>query len=399
VKQTDEAERELRILADMAPTDMTVAAQLGFLLLARGDRIGAMVYLDRVLKSGDAELAARVRAALAAAPALKQRSAAPTQKLTPKEMGERSYAKGYLKDAARYFEAAHEADPADSSVTLKLGWIYNALHQDETALGWFDQARRSSDPATAAEAGRAYRNLRPGFARWRFTAWALPFYSSRWNDLFSYGQAKAEYRLGNLPFRPYLSVRFVGDTRGTATQTPGVTAWPLSEKSFLVGLGVATRYWHHAMAWAEAGAAIRYTSGAQPGFRTQDYRGGVSYGRGVGHLLGSEAPGLFAETHDDGIFVSRFGNDVLAYSQNQIGYTARPFAGLRAQFYCDANLTVDDERQAWANFAEIGPGLRFRWAALPPALAFSVNALRGVYLQTGKPFNDVRVGFWYALTR
>ena len=399
VKQTDEAERELRILADMAPTDMTVAAQLGFLLLARGDRIGAMVYLDRVLKSGDAELAARVRAALAAAPALKQRSAAPTQKLTPKEMGERSYAKGYLKDAARYFEAAHEADPADSSVTLKLGWIYNALHQDETALGWFDQARRSSDPATAAEAGRAYRNLRPGFARWRFTAWALPFYSSRWNDLFSYGQAKAEYRLGNLPFRPYLSVRFVGDTRGTATQTPGVTAWPLSEKSFLVGLGVATRYWHHAMAWAEAGAAIRYTSGAQPGFRTQDYRGGVSYGRGVGHLLGSEAPGWFAETHDDGVFVSRFGNDVLAYSQNQIGYTARPFAGLRAQFYCDANLTVDDERQAWANSAEIGPGLRFRWAALPPALVFSVNALRGVYLQTGKPFNDVRVGFWYALTR
>ena len=60
---------------------------------------------------------------------------------------------------------------------------------------------------------------------------------------------------------------------------------------------------------------------------------------------------------------------------------------------------MDDERQAWANFAEIGPGLRFRWAALPPALAFSVNALRGVYLQTGKSFNDVRVGFWYALTR
>jgi hypothetical protein len=153
------------------------------------------------------------------------------------------------------------------------------------------------------------------------------------------------------------------------------------------------------MAWVEAGAAIRYSSSPQTGFQTQDYRGGVSYSRGWGRLLGSEARGWFAETHGDGVFVSRFGNDTIAYSQNQLGYTGGSFAGLRVQLYANANLTADTKRQAWANFVEAGPGLRFRWATLPPALVFSVNALRGSYLQTAKQFNDVRVGFWYALTR
>ena len=397
VNRTGPAERELRILTSMAPSDMLAAAQLGLLLLADHDRAGAMVYLDRVLKSGDAELIARVRAALQNTPApkepLKERSAAPASGgVNSKEMGERSFAKGYMKDAARYFEAAHEADPTDFSVMLKLGWVYNALHQDDVALGWFDRARRSSDPQIALEAGTAYHNLRPGFARWRFTAWVLPFYSTRWNDMFSYGQAKAEYRLGNLPFRPYISLRFIGDTRGAEP----VCCY--SEKSFVAGVGVATRYWHHAMAWAEAGAAIRY-SGTTSGFKTQDYRGGVSYGRGWGHLMGSEAAGWFAETHDDAVFVSRFDNDEIGYSQNQLGYTVRHMGGLRVQVYGNANLTADAKKQGWANFAEAGPGLRLHWSAMPPALVFSVNALRGRYLQTAEYFNDVRVGFWYALTR
>jgi tetratricopeptide (TPR) repeat protein len=379
---------------------MLAATQLGFLLLAREDRAGAMIYLDRVLKSGDPDLVARVKAALKVAPELKQRSAV-AEPFSAKEMGQRSYAKAYMQDAVRYLEIAHETDPSDDEVMLMLGWLYNVLRQDEVALGWFDRARHSSDRRIASEANRAYHNLRPDFARWRFTVWALPFYSSRWDDLFSYGQIKAEFRLGKLPFRPYLSVRFLGDARaGVPVETRG--AQPiccLSEKSFVTAVGVATRYWHRAMAWAEAGAAIRYSSIPDSAFRVQDYRAGVTYSRGWGRLMGSQTAGFFAETHNDGVFISRFGNDTLAYTQNQAGYTVRPFAGFRVQLYGNANVTVDSKRQAWANFAEAGPGLRIRWAAMPPALVFSVNALRGAYLQTAKSFSDVRVGFWYALTR
>jgi hypothetical protein len=65
---------------------------------------------------------------------------------------------------------------------------------------------------------------------------------------------------------------------------------------------------------------------------------------------------------------------------------------------------VDALGQYWANYAETGPGVKFRFEGLPAPVSFSVNAVRGAYLvNQGNPrrpnFNDVRVGIWYALTR
>ena len=85
-------------------------------------------------------------------------------------MAAKSIAAGYMPDAKAYLVAAHEADPADSSVVLKLGWVNNILHDDREAIDWFNQARKSSDPAIASEAGSAYENLRPEFALFRATS-------------------------------------------------------------------------------------------------------------------------------------------------------------------------------------------------------------------------------------
>ena len=76
---------------------------------------------------------------------------------------------------------------------------------------------------------------------------------------------------------------------------------------------------------------------------------------------------------------------------------------MRWQLFVNANITMDDKRQAWANFAEAGPGIRFRWPWMPQSLLFSVSFLRGAYTipQDGlrKPnFYDLRAGFWYAFT-
>jgi Tfp pilus assembly protein PilF len=311
----------------------------------------------------------------------------PTYNRPPQDnklLGEQSLEKGYLNDALKYLHAAHENDPMDFEVMLKLGWAYNVLKDDRDAVRWFDLARHSPDAATASEASRAFGNLTPSLRRLRTTVWAFPTISTRWRDTFVYAQAKTELRLA-FPVHPYASLRFIGDSRGAVRLGANISPQNLSERSVIVGAGLASSTWHGAMAWFEAGEALRGSS-AVP-----DYRGGIAYARS---LHGPRR--LFAETNDDGVFISRFDDDSLLYSQNRTG---RSF-GENLQLYWNWNATVDAKGEYWANTVETGPGVRFR---LNP-LQFTVNFLRGAYLvnysNPYRPsFNDVRIGVWYAFTR
>jgi len=404
-----EAEPQFLNLHQAAPDDLLTAAQLGFLRLNRGDRDGAQPLLDQVLQGNNQELADRVRVALKVPQAsAKPSDTAPEQTSDQaKALAEKSMQAGYLKDALKYLTVAHQQDPADFGVMLKLGWLNNILHDDREAIKWFNLASQSPDKAVSTEAGDAYRNLAPAFERFRTTAWLFPFFSSRWHDAFGYGQIKTEIKLGNLPIHPYLSVRFVGDERGATPSAAGNPPQYLSESSLIFGIGVATTPRYGATGWFEAGTAVNYlASRTDVGAAISDYRGGVSYAKGFGHLL-SGAKGLFAENNEDAVFISRFQNDMLFSTQNRLGYTLAPLegmGGLQAQFYWNINGSADRLRQYWANYVETGPGLRFRFHNLPKSLIFSVNFVRGVY--TVNDFNprrpnyyDLRVGFWYAITR
>jgi tetratricopeptide (TPR) repeat protein len=401
--QKQEAETELKRIADQSPDDHMAAAQLGFLLKERGQEAAARPHLERALASPDDDLVARVRATLGMPQTARRRSpgSPPAGSSDTRRLADRSYAAGYMKDALRYYTAVHEADPTDFGVMLKLGWTHNLLKQDDHAIRWFDLARRSADPKIAGEAARAYRNLRPQLARFRASVWLLPVYSSRWKDLFTYGQIRGELRLARLPVRPYASVRFAGDARGA---TGGLQPQYLSESAFIVGGGLATKSWRGLTGWGEAGSAVSYRSKPERGRARPDYRGGVSFGRGFGKLLGAESGGVFAETHEDGVFLSRFQNDVLLYSQNRFGYTLPARGAFRAQFCWNANVTTDVRRLYWANFVETGPGVRFRWASMPPGMFFAVDVLRGAHtINAGNPrrpnYNDLRIGIWYAFSR
>src|SRR5262249_38086020 len=100
-------------------------------------------------------------------PALIERTAEPSVALSPghKAMAIKSLDFGYMNDALLYLHAAHENDPADFDVDLKLGWAYNQLKNDREAVRWFDLARRSPDLGVSQEAGKAYRNLEPSTRR------------------------------------------------------------------------------------------------------------------------------------------------------------------------------------------------------------------------------------------
>jgi Tfp pilus assembly protein PilF len=382
-----EAELEFRTITEMAPDDLLSATQLGFLIYGRGDLNGAQPLFDRVLASKDEDLANRVRAVLRLPQTLKTRPAASqAASIDAKVMAERSIKAGFVKDALKYLQVAHEADPGDFGVMLKLGWTYNILHQDLSAYRWFDLARRSPDTEIASEGGRAWRNLRSTNERFRTSAWLFPVFSTRWHDLFSYGQIKTEVRT-RLPIRPYLTLRFIGDTRQT---TGAVAPQYLSESAFIIGIGIATVPWRGITAWAEAGNSMGYlTHHMMP-----DYRAGISLARGVQ----SESGRWFADTTIDGLFVSRYGDDMLLYLQSRLGY-ATGSEHLRTQIYWNDNLTLDCKRQDWANFIEAGPGLRLTSSWLPQSMYLTVNTLRGAYLIGDRPhFTDLRTGVWYAFT-
>lgn len=383
----DEAEEEFRVLVRDAPGDLLSATQLGFLLYARGEKEDAQPLLDRVLNGEDEDLANRVRAVLRVPQVLPARPEPQPVAANAKMMAERSMQAGYLKDALKYLEVAHEADPGDFGVMLKLGWTFNILHDDRRAVRWFDLTRRSPDPQVAEEAAEAWRNLSESSQTFRTSVWVYPIYSTRWKDFFSYGQVKTEFRRSRL-LQPYASVRFVGDT-----SRAGGGAFPqsLSESSFIVAGGVRTASWRRVLGWFEAGSAISYLSGHM----LPDYRGGLS---GQWQKI-PEASGWFGDTSVDALFISRFNNDGFVYSQSRLGYAA----SRHVQLYWGANLTVDAKAQYWANFAETGPGVRLSSVLLPRSMWVSLNLLRGAYLSNDynprRPnFTDVRVGVWYAFT-
>ncbi len=143
-----EAEAAFSETVRLAPGDLLSTAQLGFLELARGDRAAAMPRLELVMASGDQELADRVRTALRLPQTMKLRTETPRSQVSveAKTLADRSLEKGYLKDALKYLSIAHENDPVDFDVMLKLGWTNNMLHEDRTAVHWFRLASKSPDP-------------------------------------------------------------------------------------------------------------------------------------------------------------------------------------------------------------------------------------------------------------
>jgi Flp pilus assembly protein TadD len=406
--KSKDAEHEFQTLHKIAPNDLLTSAQLGFLLLNRQDFADAQPLLDQVLKGDDEELADRVRVALKLPQNLHRKETSAQQTSDEaKALAEKSMKAGYMKDALKYLTIAHENDPIDFSTMLKLGWVYNVLHDDREAVKWFNLASKSSQASISDEASKAYKNLAPQFKRFRTTVWIFPMFSTRWHDVFGYGQIKTELKLGRIPIRPYVSVRLDGDARGTFGPTVGNTAPQyLSESSFIFGVGLASLPWRGITGWFEAGESVNYLpSRTNEGAMIPDYRGGVSYAKGFGHLMNSSR-GFFSETNDDAVFVSRFQDDMIYYSQNRSGYTfasSEGFGGFQPQLYWNANVNADRLHEYWANTVETGPGVRFRFHEFPKAL-FSVNLVRGAYLinldNPRRPnYFDLRVGLWYAFTR
>ena len=241
-------------------------------------------------------------------------------------------------------------------------------------------------PPSPTKPSKAYHNLAPRVrACFEPPPGSFRSISTRWHDVFGYGQVKTELKLGHLPIRPYLSMRFVGDTRGTIGLDNQQSDSAISfGKLFHLRRSASPRFPGMAsMGWFEAGEAVKYlTNRNDVGAMIPDYRGGVAYAKGFGHLMNS-TKGLFFETNEDGVFVSRFQNDMLLLLAEprrlHLRASRRTGRPRRRNCYWNFNGTADRLHQYWANYVETGPGMRFRFRDLPKSLLFSVNFLRGAY--------------------
>ena len=400
-----EAEKEFGIVAVQTPEDLLSRAQLGFLLLERGARAEAIPHLKVVMEKDDGELGDRVRNALKLPQTLHRRPETPLSQtaLEAKQLAQSSYEKGFMKDALKYLKIANENDPVDFDVMLRLAWVNNILKDDSEAVKWFALAKQSPDEKISAEAAKAFRNLSSTESNNRTTFWTMPMFSSRWKNLFDYSQLKTEFKISRLPVRPYFSVRFIGDVRGAGQTVPGINPQYFSESSVIFGIGLATPVKHGLMGWFEAGTSVRYRHRNDVALAVSDYRGGLSFAR----AWSGPVRRSFLETNDDAVFISRFQNDGIFYSQNRIGYRvleSEETLGSQSSLFWNFNLTADARRQSWANFLETGPGLRFRTTGMPASMSITTSFLRGSYLLPGYPggkptFFDLRIGLWYAVSR
>lgn len=391
------------------PQNVALRKELAYLYLAMKKEPEAIEQFEQVLRIDPHDEAARKQLDALRGIKTKAPAAASVRPVAAdaKAMGLKSLALGYTNDAIKYLEQAHEQHPEDAEVTLKLAWAYNQAKDDSTAIRYFDMARNADDPQIAAEASKAFHNLN-GDVMPQTTVWALPMFSSRWKDLFAYGQVK---RTVPLPFLHgankfvsfYLSTRFIGDLK-SGLPTHVVDPQYLSESSFIFGVGASTRTWHHLTGWVEAGEAVKYLPGRNDiGTAIPDYRGGVNFAKGFGKLLGG-GTGMFYETTGDAIYVSRFDKDWLFYSQHRAGRTFQMSEKTSFQALFNVNYVRDVKNQYWANTVEMGPGIKMHLAWMPPGVYFATDFLRGVYTNNSfnprRPnYNDVRVSFWYARTK
>ncbi|MBV8571532.1 MAG: tetratricopeptide repeat protein [Acidobacteriaceae bacterium] len=392
------------------PNNVALRRELAFLYLAMHNEREATDQFQQLLAVAPGDEAARRQ--LDALNHLKTRPAVepsvPAPKVDSKALGEKSLALGYLADAIRYLQQAHEQNPDDPEVMLKLGWAYNESKDDSEAIEWFDRARHAADPAIAAEAAKAYRNLK-GDVQPAVTVWAFPMYSLRWHDLFSYAQIKRTIPLPGLNalnhlISFYVSTRFSGDVKSGLEASVAQPQY-LSESSFIFGAGAASKTWHHLTGWLEAGESVNYLPFRRDeAYAIPDYRGGLNFARGFGHLLGSPTSGLFYETANDAIYVSRFDKDWLFYSQHRSGRTFAVGDGASVQTLFNVNFVHDLKNQYWAETLEMGPGVKVHLPFFPANVYFATDLLRGVYLDNRynprKPnYNDIRVSLWYAITK
>ena len=202
---------------------------------------------------------------------------------------------------------------------LNLGRVYNILHDDKDAIKWFDLASKSPDPASPPKQPALITTWRPSSRSFELRCGSIPSFPAAGTIFWLRpGEDRVETRTASR-FTPTFPCGSMAMSAARPSP-PATSPQYLSELVSIFALGAATIVLGMAPGWFEAGEAVNLQP--TPTFRLDDPRLSRRPLLRQGLRPSDEQlQGLVFETNDDGVFVSRFQDDMLLYSQNRAGYT------------------------------------------------------------------------------
>jgi len=373
----EDAATEFKKVYSEYPEDYAVALQLGYVSqrLQRDD--DAIRYFALAARSADPELSTRAQNALADLQASKFRDR--------KQKAYDLLAHHRNNEAIKAFEAIHNDEPANVSVTLQLGYLYSAAGRKREAREMFAQADKNADSRIVAQANAGLKEVSRETKLAFASFYAAPFYQSRFSNEINSATAK----IGLLPsryFQPYVGLRFNRDIRSQAGTLPQI----YSDNSAIISIGVQSTLANTGIViYAEAGTALRLIAGSPRA--ASDYRAGAVWFRpwGTGLFAAgsvSHSVSLTGSAYADGGFYSRYNHNVIGDVQLREGINLPTGRALPMQLLAATNLVKDSNGNFYNNIVEVGPVLRVAPLGRLPSLTLEAQYLRGFYF-THDPAN------------
>ncbi len=386
-----DAARDFETVYRDHPEQLKIALELGYAYLQLNDNVTAEKYFTAAASSVVPEISQPARLAL--------------QSLRESELQARkqkAYAlldQGSRKAALSLFEQAHVADPSDSTVTMQLGYLYQAMGKLAKAREMFEAERYNQDPRVSSQATSALTEVNHQSAWWFASAYVAPFYESRFANQINPINFKVGVRATRY-LQPYLGMRFTRDIRSTSGTLPVI----YSDNSDVFSIGLQSPILGHGTSlYAEAGTAVSLMSQPIQGRAVPDYRAGINWYKPWETSLAeaaqkrSRSVSLTGNAYSDISFYSRYNDNVIGYLQIREGINLPTAHFLPMQLLAAINVVRDSNGDFYNNVVEAGPAVRIAPFRRLLDLQFEVNYLRGFYTvhdlsnPYGSRYGDFRV--------
>ncbi|RCK73617.1 MAG: hypothetical protein IGBAC_0065 [Ignavibacteriae bacterium] len=290
------------------------------------------------------------------------------------------------ESALKYFKLAEQISPSDT-IKLQIAYLLNALNRNDEALEYFKQIKESSDKDIRSKAQSAIIVLEANKPIQKFPWWGeiytSPYYDTRFHTIFNFIQIKEGYYLTHNKLISLLAtLQVTSDTksrRGSEGQIPVI----FSDNAAILGAGFNFNPVLGLNFTIQSGIGIDLIKIAGEFKIKEDFRAVITYGNGIyPEISVTEKPTFVAkplsELYSSFGYYSRYKNSI-GYASVKGGLRFLEFRRSALDFYLRLNFALDTERQFYNNIIELGSGIKL----IPDhlwGLSFLAEFNRGKYL-------------------